>query len=109
MSDKVIKSSHPIEAHGVIGDQGTTALVADDGTLAFLCWPHFDSPTVFAALLDGDNGGAWLHPRAARGRRGGRYRPNVLRISLATVCRFSSSTKCPASSHTSLASGTSRR
>lgn len=48
-----------IEAHGIIGDQGTAALVADDGTMDFLCWPGFDKPTVFAALLDRDRGGAW--------------------------------------------------
>ncbi len=49
----------PIEAHGVIGDQRTTALVADNGAVDFLCWPDFDSPSVFAALLDRERGGVW--------------------------------------------------
>ncbi|HEY4291609.1 trehalase-like domain-containing protein [Luteibacter sp.] len=40
-----------IGEHGVIGNQDTIALVAIDGTIDFLCWPHLDSPTVFAALL----------------------------------------------------------
>jgi GH15 family glucan-1,4-alpha-glucosidase len=43
--------------HGVIGDQRTTALVALDGTIDFWCAPEFDSPTVFAALLDETRGG----------------------------------------------------
>ena len=52
-----------IEDHGVIGDLRTVALVASDGTLDWLCWPHFDSPSVFASLLDADKGGHFrIHP-----------------------------------------------
>ena len=47
----------PIEDHGVVGDLHTVALVALDGTIDFLCFPHFDSPSVFASLLDHDRGG----------------------------------------------------
>ncbi|HEX8704145.1 MAG TPA: glycoside hydrolase family 15 protein [Myxococcaceae bacterium] len=47
----------PIENHGVIGDLRTVALVGTDGTLDWLCFPHFDSPSVFAALLDPQRGG----------------------------------------------------
>ena len=47
----------PIENHGVIGDLRTVALVGTDGTLDWLCFPHFDSPSVFAALLDPERGG----------------------------------------------------
>ncbi|WP_205287581.1 glycoside hydrolase family 15 protein [Luteibacter jiangsuensis] len=43
--------------HGVIGNQDTIALVASDGTIDFMCWPHLDSPSVFAALLDPERGG----------------------------------------------------
>jgi len=49
----------PIEAHGIIGDMQTAALVADDGCIDFLCWPHFDSPTIFASLLDSPKAGAF--------------------------------------------------
>ncbi|HEV2691446.1 MAG TPA: glycoside hydrolase family 15 protein [Verrucomicrobiae bacterium] len=47
----------PIENYGVIGDLTTTAMVGMDGSVDFMCFPHFDSPTIFAALLDAKNGG----------------------------------------------------
>jgi GH15 family glucan-1,4-alpha-glucosidase len=47
----------PIENHGVIGDLHTVALVGMDGSIDFMCAPHFDSPSVFAALLDDREGG----------------------------------------------------
>jgi GH15 family glucan-1,4-alpha-glucosidase len=43
--------------HGIIGDLQTAALVAADGTVDFLCCPRFDSPSVFASLLDAERGG----------------------------------------------------
>ncbi|MBD0318960.1 MAG: glycoside hydrolase family 15 protein [Gemmatimonadetes bacterium] len=49
----------PIEDHGVIGDLNTVALVGLDGTIGFMCAPRFDSPTVFASLLDAERGGAF--------------------------------------------------
>ena len=47
----------PIEDHGVIGDLNTVALVSIDGSIDFLCFPEFDSPSIFAALLDHERGG----------------------------------------------------
>jgi GH15 family glucan-1,4-alpha-glucosidase len=46
-----------ISDHGLIGDLQTAALVTTDGTIDFFCCPRFDSPTVFASLLDADKGG----------------------------------------------------
>lgn len=50
-------SYQPIENYGVIGDLYTVALVGADGSIDFLSWPHFDSPTIFAAMLDDERGG----------------------------------------------------
>src|SRR3954470_16765026 len=47
----------PIGEHGIIGDLYTVALVGMDGSIDFLCLPHFDSPSVFAALVDAERGG----------------------------------------------------
>jgi len=47
----------PIENHGVVGDLNTVALVAIDGSIDFMCFPEFDSPSIFAALLDSEKGG----------------------------------------------------
>src|SRR5436190_1347942 len=49
----------PIENHAIIGDLNTVALVALDGTIDFLCFPRFDSPTIFASLLDPKRGGSF--------------------------------------------------
>jgi GH15 family glucan-1,4-alpha-glucosidase len=46
-----------ISEHGLIGDLQTAALVTTDGTVDFFCSPRFDSPSVFASLLDADKGG----------------------------------------------------
>lgn len=50
----------PIANYGVIGDLHTVALVGMTGSIDFLSFPHFDSPTVFAALLDRKKGGHFL-------------------------------------------------
>jgi GH15 family glucan-1,4-alpha-glucosidase len=47
----------PIESYGVIGDMHTVALVGMDGSIDWCCLPHFDSPSIFAAILDDTRGG----------------------------------------------------
>ena len=49
--------SAAIAEHGLIGDLQSAALVATDGTIDWFCCPRFDSPSVFAALLDEERGG----------------------------------------------------
>ena len=47
----------PIAEHGLIGDLQTAALVTTDVCVDWFCCRRFDSPSVFASLLDHDNGG----------------------------------------------------
>src|SRR5499433_2168765 len=47
----------PVENHGIIGNMRTAALVGLNGSIDWLCFPRFDSPSVFAAILDDKKGG----------------------------------------------------
>jgi len=46
-----------ISDHGLIGDLQTAALITRDGTVDWFCCPRFDSPSVFASLVDAGKGG----------------------------------------------------
>src|SRR5919204_6982581 len=47
----------PIDAHGIIGDLHTVALVGSEGTIDWYCPGRFDAPSVFGSILDAERGG----------------------------------------------------
>jgi GH15 family glucan-1,4-alpha-glucosidase len=64
-------SFEPIENYGVIGNMRSTAIVGTNGSIDFLCYPDFDSPIVFAALLDDKNAGRFqIAPQVTNARVG---------------------------------------
>ena len=50
----------PISSYALIGDLHTAALVGLNGSIDWCCFPHFDSASVFAAILDATRGGSFV-------------------------------------------------
>ncbi len=67
----------PIEDHGIIGDLHTAALVGTNGSIDWLCLPAFDSPSVFASILDDERGGHFSLRPAEYTRSQQRYLPDT--------------------------------
>jgi GH15 family glucan-1,4-alpha-glucosidase len=68
-----------IEDYAMVGDLHTAALIGTNGSIDWLCLPHFDSAACFAALLDSPNAGRWLLAPADAGIcTTRRYRPQTL-------------------------------
>lgn len=68
----------PIEDYGIIGDLNTIALVGINGSIDFMCFPHFDSPSVFASLLDKEKGGYFsISPHFDESRNKQLYLPDT--------------------------------
>ncbi|WP_020180773.1 glycoside hydrolase family 15 protein [Methylopila sp. M107] len=74
----VRRPSAAIEDHALIGDCASAALVSRDGSIDFLCWPRFDSPTIFARILDEEKGGEFfVRPRFETARTLQIYLPDT--------------------------------
>jgi GH15 family glucan-1,4-alpha-glucosidase len=56
----------PIENYGIIGNMRTVALVGTNGSIDWYCYPYFDSPSIFGALLDDKKGGRFQISPLAR-------------------------------------------
>ncbi len=76
----------PIEKYGVIGDCRTAALIAPNGSIDWLCLPHFDSQAALCKLLDADRGGFFQIRPAEPGDSSMRYLPasNMLETTFTT-------------------------
>jgi GH15 family glucan-1,4-alpha-glucosidase len=73
-----IDSYQLIENHGVIGNMRSAAVIAVDGTIDFFCYPSFDSPTIFASLLDSEKGGCFrINPQIKDARYKQMYLPDT--------------------------------
>lgn len=74
----LMEEYQPIENYGIIGDLTTTALVSLSGSIDFMCFPRFDSPTIFASLLDSKRGGSFrIAPIRGGFRNRQRYFPDT--------------------------------
>ena len=78
MADHHPERQSAIDAHGIIGDMRSAALVNDRGSVDFFCWPEFDSPSIFCSLLDTPDAGIFqLSPDLPDARREQIYLPDT--------------------------------
>jgi GH15 family glucan-1,4-alpha-glucosidase len=68
----------PIENYGIIGNMYTAALVGLDGSIDWFCFPRFDAPSLFAAIVDDKKGGRFrIAPAGVQHTRKQLYRPDT--------------------------------
>ncbi len=78
MADFPAEAQNRIEDHGIIGDMRSAALISNTGSIDFCCWPDFDSPSIFTALLDTPDAGIFqLAPDLPDARRLQIYLPDT--------------------------------
>jgi GH15 family glucan-1,4-alpha-glucosidase len=68
----------PIAEYAFLSDCETTALVAPNGNIEWMCLPRMDSPSVFGSILDRDAGSFWLGPADVNVPAGRRYIPGTM-------------------------------
>lgn len=69
----------PIEDYGLVGDCTSAALVGRNGSVDWLCWPRFDSPSCFSALLGDARHGRWaIGPASGAGAASRSYRGDTM-------------------------------
>lgn len=75
-----------IQDYAVIGDGRSAALISNRGSIDWLCWPRFDSPSVFGAIVDRERGGHWSIRPAQDSKVSRRYleKTNVLETTFAS-------------------------
>jgi GH15 family glucan-1,4-alpha-glucosidase len=69
----IAMSYQPIENYGIIGNMRTVALVGMNGSIDWYCYSHFDSPSVFGAILDDKKGGRFQISADSDGMRRKRF------------------------------------
>src|SRR6266487_2833557 len=77
--DERASASKPVADYGLLADCNSAALVTRDGSIDWLCMPRYDSPAVFARILDPD-GGHWSIAPVESHRSERRYLPGTLVI-----------------------------
>ncbi len=77
----------PIENYGLIGDLSSVALVGMNGSIDYMCFPEFDSPSIFAALLDDKKGGSFqITPSLPGARQKQSYLPDSAILRTRFLC-----------------------